>query len=102
MASPEPLSDGSRRMRDLARCPQMIPGSQPTHVIKDDREQTSEATARPEVRGAVGAGLPGNGGGWAGADAPAVPAVTSGTVMVALQTGQAICVPARAVSHKMS
>jgi hypothetical protein len=46
------------------------------HVTNDDREQTSEAMARREVR-------------WA-----AVPAISFGTAMVALQLGQAICVPA--------
>ena len=74
VARPLPLSDGFRRIRDLAMYPQMIPGSQPMHVMKDDKEQANEAMAKPEVRGAV-------------------PAVSFGTVMVALQAGQAICVP---------
>ena len=45
VARPLPLSAGFRRMRDLARCPQMIPGNHPTHVTRDDSEQTSDATA---------------------------------------------------------
>jgi hypothetical protein len=80
----------------------MIPGSQPMHVINDDREQTSEAMARPEVRCAAVAGLTdASGGVSSGTDVALVPAVSFGTVMVALQLGQAICVPAWVVSHKM-
>jgi hypothetical protein len=44
------LSDESRRIRDTAMCPQMMPGSHPTQVTSEAREQTSEAMASPEVR----------------------------------------------------
>jgi hypothetical protein len=50
VARPLPLSDGFRRIRDLAMCPQMIPGSQPMQVMNDDKEQTNEAMAKPEAR----------------------------------------------------
>jgi hypothetical protein len=44
-----PLSKGFWRIRDLARCPQMIPGNHPMQVTNDNREQISEAMARAEV-----------------------------------------------------
>src|SRR5208283_2281226 len=103
VARPLPLSAGFPRIRDLAICPQMIPGSHPTHVINDEREQTSEAMAKPEVRGAMVLRLPGNAGGVVvGAVTSGVPAVWFGTATAAWQTGQVVCVPARAGSHKMS
>lgn len=86
---PFPLSDGSRRILDLAMCPQIIPGSQPTQMTSDDNEQTSEATANLEVRPAVAAGTAALGAAAAGGCE-----VSCGTIMGALQVGQAICLPA--------
>src|SRR5208337_2266958 len=95
VARPFPLSDESRRIRDLARCPQMIPGIHPIHVTNDAREQSNEAMARREVRGAAVVALwPVHAGGvsvWGGT--PAGSANPVGTPMVLLQCGQTCCVP---------
>lgn len=72
----------------------MIPGSHPMQVKNDDKEQTNEATARREVRWAVVPLWPVQGGGMAGW------LEISGTVILALQSGQAIDVPAWAVSEE--
>ncbi len=71
-------------------------------VINDDREQTSEAMARLEVRCVTVALWPIHGGGVS------VPGETSvgsanpvGTPMTLLQCGQICCVPSSAVSHKI-
>ena len=53
-----PLSGGTRRIRDLAGCPQAITGSQPTRVISAAGEQTGETMARRELRGAGMVELP--------------------------------------------
>jgi len=81
----------------------MMPGSHPIHVISDDKEQTSEAMARRDVRGAAVVALwPVHAGGVSDqGGSPAGPAGASGTMMAAWQTGQAVSVPALAVSLKM-
>src|ERR1700733_13623676 len=112
LARPSPLSDGLRRIACRAQCPQMIPGSQPTQMSSDEMEQINDATASPEVCVTFGANAPGcfgcagwgTAGGAGGADCVGGTGggpIGRGTVMVALQDGQAISAPWCSVSHKI-
>ena len=55
-ANPKPPREGSLLILAMAMCPQIIPGINPMGINKVSNDETSEATASPEVFGTIGSG----------------------------------------------